>query len=180
MLKNTDCCFVFDSFHLLQETKEKNLTLHLGGSKFGDGFGTFGDGVFGQFSWQDKADRGLDFTTGDGGFAVVGDQFTGFGGNLSKDVVDERVHDGHALLGNAGIGVDLLKDLVNVGAVALGALLLATGGGLLGGLGGLLGALGWCLSHGCSGDECNRTGRVVRAGRGRRAEHSMPERVGGA
>ena len=95
--------------------------MHLSGSEFGDGLGTFGDGVFGQFSWQDKADRGLDFTTGDGGFAVVGDQFTGFGGNLSKDVVDERVHDGHTFFGHTGVGVDLFEHLVDVDGERFGS-----------------------------------------------------------
>ena len=132
---------------VLCKKKRKKFNPHLGGSKFGDGFGTFRDGVFGQFSGQDKADRGLDFTTGDGGFAVVGDQFTGFGGNLSKDVVDERVHDRHAALGDTSVGVDLLPHLVDVGGVALDALL-PLAAGLAGLLGGFCAFLGRSLSHG--------------------------------
>ena len=148
--------------------------------ELGDGLGALRDGVLRELAREHEPDRSLDLSRGEGLLLGVTAELGGLESDALEDVVDEGVHDGHALLGDAGIRVDLLKDLVDVGAVALGALLLATGGGLLGGLGGLLGALGWCLSHGCSGDECNRTGRVVRAGRGRRAEHSMPERVGGA
>ena len=170
---------------LNQQTRPKDPCLksakgNLGRGELGDGLGALGDGVLGKLTGEHKADSSLDLPGGEGSLLVVGGKLSGLAGDALEDVVDEGVHDGHALLGDAGIRVDLLKDLVDVGAVALGALLLAPGGGLLGGLGGLLGALGWCLSHGCSGNECNRTGRVVRAGRGRRAEHSMPERVGGA
>ena len=70
--------------------------------------------MFGQFSWEDKTDSSLDFATGDGGFAVVGNQFAGFGGNFTKDVVDEGVHDGHTFLGHTSVGVDLFQYLVNV------------------------------------------------------------------
>ena len=47
------------------------ISLHLGRGKFGDGFGAFGDGVLGQFSWEDETDGSLDFATGEGGFLVV-------------------------------------------------------------------------------------------------------------
>ena len=58
----------------------------------------------------------------------------------SKDVVDERVHDGHALLGDTSVGVDLLEHLVDVRRVRLGALL-----GLLGPSAAFFGALADCL-----------------------------------
>ena len=51
--------------------------------------------------------------------------------------VDEGVEDGHGTVGDTGVGVDLLEDLVDVGRVGLlaglGALLLVArdGGGLL-------------------------------------------------
>jgi hypothetical protein len=54
--------------------------------------------------------------------------------------VDEGVQDGHGTVGDTGVGVDLLEDLVDVGRVGLlaglGALLLVArdGGGLLAGL----------------------------------------------
>ena len=33
-----------------------------GGSVFGDGLGTFRDGVFGQFTWKEKSDSSLNLT----------------------------------------------------------------------------------------------------------------------
>ena len=83
--------------------------------------------------------------------------------------VDEGVQDGHGTVGDTGVGVDLLEDLVDVGRVGLlaglGALLLVTGdgGGLLAGLlllsrslagGSLAGGGGGLLewkSDGCAG-----------------------------
>jgi len=55
---------------------------------------------------------------------------------MGHHTVDERVQDGHGAVGDTGIRVDLLEDLVDVGAVGflarLGALLLlARSGGLL-------------------------------------------------
>jgi len=45
----------------------------LGGRRvFGDGLGAFGDGVLGKFTGEDKSDRGLNLTGGDGGLLVVG------------------------------------------------------------------------------------------------------------
>ena len=121
--------------------------MHLSGSEFGDGLGTFGDGVFGQFTWKYKSYRGLDFAGRKGGFLVVSYKFTCFFGDFSEDVVDEGVHDGHGLGGDAGVGVDLLEDLVDVDLVGLGlglllAALAALGDGLLSGL------LGGRLGHG--------------------------------
>lgn len=34
----------------------------------------------------------------------------GFGGNPLKDVIHERIKNGHRLVGNTGIGMDLLQD----------------------------------------------------------------------
>ena len=42
----------------------------------------------------------------------------GLGGDALEDVVDERVEDEHGLVGDAGVGVDLLEDLVDVGRAA--------------------------------------------------------------
>ena len=67
------------------------------------------------------------------GIAVVGSDWNAL-------TVDEGVQDGHGTVGDTGVGVDLLEDLVDVGRVGLlaglGALLLVTrdGGGLLAGL----------------------------------------------
>ena len=116
--------------------------------ELGDGLGTLGDGVLGELTGEHEADGGLDLPGGEGGLLVVGGKLAGLGGDALEDVVDERVHDGHALLGDAGVGVDLLEDLVDVRRVALDALLPGAASGLLGCLGSLLGALGWSLGHG--------------------------------
>ena len=83
-------------------------------SVLGHGFGTFTDGVFGQFSWKHEADRRLDFTTGQGFFTRVAGKTNGFGGNAFKGVVDKRVHDGHGFSRDACVRVDLFEDLVDV------------------------------------------------------------------
>ena len=79
-----------------------------------DGLGSFDDGVLGQFSGEEELDSGLDFTGGEGVLLVVSDQLGGFEGDSLEDIVDEGVHDGHGLLGDAGVVVDLLEDLVDV------------------------------------------------------------------
>ena len=66
--------------------------------------------MLGQFTRQDESDRGLDLTGRDGRLLRVRGEFGGFGGNALEDVVDEGVEDGHGLVGDTGIGVDLLKD----------------------------------------------------------------------
>ena len=104
--------------------------------------------MLGQFSGKHETNCGLNFATAQGGLFVVSGQFTSFGGNAFKNVVDKRVHDRHALFGNARIWMNLLQDLVNVRRVRLGTFLVLgrlAGGGLLGSLGG--GLLGRCFGH---------------------------------
>merc|ERR1719452_237901 len=64
--------------------------------------------------------------------------WTCFSSDPLEKVVDEGVHDGHGLGGDAGVGVDLLQHLVDVDGVRLLplalALLLVTLGDGLGGL----------------------------------------------
>ena len=61
---------------------------------------------------------------------VVSHQLGGLEGDLLEDVVDERVHDVHASLGDASLGVDLLEDSVDVNREGLSSASL--GSGLLG------------------------------------------------
>ena len=70
--------------------------------------------MFGQFTWKEKSDSGLDFTRADGASLVVMGQSGSFGGDSFEDVVDERVHDGHGFGGDSGVWVDLLQDFVDV------------------------------------------------------------------
>jgi len=113
--------------------------------------------VLGKFTWEDESDRGLDLTGGDGGFLVVCSELGSLSSNALKDIVDEGVQDGHGTVGDTGIRVNLLEDLVDVGRVgllpSLGSLLLFTWGssGLLAGFLWLVrsgGLSGWGLSTG--------------------------------
>ena len=96
--------------------------------------------MLGKLTGKLKADGGLDLAGLKGGLLVVLGELSGLSSDAVEDVVDEGVHDTHSLLGDASVGVNLLKDLVDVGRVRLGPLGLPLGGGgLLGGLGGFLG-----------------------------------------
>ena len=89
----------------------------LGAGVFGDGLGALGHCVFGQLSGKKQTDGGLDFARSDGRLFVVLRQAGGLGGDPLEDVVDKRVHDGHSLGGDSGVGVDLLQHLVDVDRV---------------------------------------------------------------
>lgn len=116
--------------------------------------------MLGQLSGQDQTGGGLDLARGDGGALVDGSQLGGLRGEALEDVLDERVQDGHGLVGDTGVGVDLLQDTVNVGGVGLladlAALLLVAGlagrlAGLLGGFRGLGRGLAGLRRGGLSG-----------------------------
>ena len=66
----------------------------------------------------------MDLTGSEGRPLVVVGEARGFSSEPLEDVVDERVHDGHGLLGDAGLGVHLLEDTVDVDGESLGSLLL--------------------------------------------------------
>ena len=106
----------------------------------GDGLGALGDGVLGEFPGEEEADGGLDLSGGEGVLLVVADELGGLEGDLLEDVVDEAVEDVHGPLGDAGLGVDLLEDSVDVDGEALDSASVL-GGSLGGDLGGLLGDL---------------------------------------
>ena len=98
----------------LFKTNEMNL---FGGGVLGDGLGALGDGVLGQLSGKEKSDGSLHFSRGDGRPLVVVGEAGSFGADSLEDVVHERVHDGHGLRRDSGVGVDLLQHLVDVDAV---------------------------------------------------------------
>jgi hypothetical protein len=87
--------------------------------ELGDSLGAFGDGVLGEFTREHQSHRGLDFAGRDRRLLVVAGELGGFAGNLFEDVVDERVHDGHRLGGDARVRVHLLEHLVHVNFVRL-------------------------------------------------------------
>lgn len=107
--------------------------------------------MLGKLTRKHEADGSLDFTGRKGGLLVVSGKLSSLGGDALEDIVDEGVHDGHTLLGDTGIGVDLLQDLVDVRGVSLDTLLgLGGASGLLGRgslLGTLAGSLGGGLGH---------------------------------
>ena len=86
--------------------------------------------MLGKLSGEEKSDSGLDLTGGKGVLLVVTNETGRLAGDLLEDVVDEGVHDAHGLLGDTGLGVDLLEDAVDVDGESLGSSLL--GGGSLG------------------------------------------------
>ena len=113
----------------------------LAGCVFGDGLGAFRDCVLGQLSGQQEPDCSLDLPAADGRPLVVLGEAGRLGGNALEKIVDEGVHDGHGLAGDASVGVDLLEDLVDVHGVGLLALLLLLLVALLNTLLGLAGLL---------------------------------------
>ena len=79
--------------------------------------------MLGELSWEDESDSRLDFSGGEGGSLVVGDELGGFTGEFTEDVVNEGVHDGHGSLGDTGLWVNLLEDSVDVDGEGFGSLL---------------------------------------------------------
>ena len=121
--------------------------LNLAAGELGDGFGSFGNGVLGQFTGKHEANSSLDLAAAEGGLLVVSGELSGFSGDALENVVDERVHDGHSFLGDTSVRVDLLQHAVDVGRVRFHALLGSGGGGGL--FGRFCRFLGGCLGHGC-------------------------------
>ena len=119
------------------------------GRVLGDGLGALSDGVAGELTGEEETHGGLDLAGAEGVAAVVADEAGALGGNALEDIADEGVHDGHGLLGDASLGVDLLEDTVDVDGEGFGSSLL--GGGLLLG-GSLLLSLGGLLGNGLLGD----------------------------
>ena len=106
------------------------------GRVLGDGLGALRDGVLGELTGEEETDGGLDLAGGEGRLLVVADELGGLTGDLLEDIVDEGVHDAHGLLGDAGLGVHLLEDTVDVDGEGFDSLLLGGGpGDLLGGFG---------------------------------------------
>ena len=103
----------------------KTLQSHLGLGEFGDGLGALGHGVLGKLAREHKSHARLNLAGGKSGFLVVEGQAASFATQALEHVLDERVHDGHSFLGDAGVGVHLLQHLEDVCGVALRALLLA-------------------------------------------------------
>ena len=85
----------------------------------GHSLGSLRHSVLGQLTREQETDSSLDFTAGDGGSVVVVGQTRGLSSNALKDVIHERIHDGHGLAGDTSVGVHLLQHLVDVDGVRL-------------------------------------------------------------
>ena len=75
--------------------------------------------MLGQLTGEEQPHGGLDLPGGDGGPLVVAGQAGGLASNPAEDVIHEGVHDAHGLGGDAGVGVHLLQDLVDVDGIGL-------------------------------------------------------------
>ena len=70
--------------------------------------------MLGQFTWENQADRGLNFSTSNCGSLVHAAELRCFVGDLVEGISHEVVHDRNALLGNAGIWMNLLQYLGDI------------------------------------------------------------------
>ena len=102
--------------------RDKRSNIKHSGLVLGDGLGSLSDGVSGELSGEEESDSGLDLSGGEGGLLVVSNELGGLVGDSVEDIVDERVHDEHGLLGDSSLGVNLLEDLVDVDGEGLGSL----------------------------------------------------------
>lgn len=66
--------------------KQDQSTLFRRGRVLGDGLGALRNGVLGQLTGKDEADRGLDLSGRDGGLLVVGGKLGSLGGNALEDI----------------------------------------------------------------------------------------------
>lgn len=143
VLKRTDLTNMY-KISLLDEGERSidRPTTLLGAGVLGYGFGTFTDGVLGQFTGQEKAHRSLNFPARYRRPLVVVGETRSFGSDSFKNIINKTVHDTHGLTGNSGIGMYLFKHFVNVNRVTFlppALLLFVSLGDVLLGLSGLLG-----------------------------------------
>ena len=81
---------------------------------FGDSFSSLRNCVSCQLSGEDELDSWLDLSGRKSSSLVESDELGALSGDSVESVMNEGVDDVHGLLGNADIGVHLLKDLVDV------------------------------------------------------------------
>ena len=102
----------------------------LGLGELGHCLGALGDGMLGKLTGKHKADGGLDIAAAHGRALVHAAKLGCLRGDLLEGVLNKIVDDGHALLGDARLGVHLLHDLEDISLVrdnSLAALLLHRG-----------------------------------------------------
>ena len=87
--------------------------------EFRDGLGALGDSVFAELAREHEPDRSLDLAGRERFLLGVAAELGGLESDALEDIINKRVHDRHALLGDARVRVDLLEDAVDVGRIAL-------------------------------------------------------------
>ena len=128
------------------------MRLGSGGCELGHGLGSLRDGVLCKLTRKEKANGSLDLAGRKSALLVVARKLRGFKSKALEDVVDERVQNRHASLGDASVGVNLLQHLVDVRRVGFhSSLLVALGTSFLGccldGLNALLSGCGRSFGH---------------------------------
>ena len=78
--------------------------------ELGDGLGALGDSVLRELAGEHEADRSLDLSRGEGLLLAVAAELGRLESDALEDVIDEGVHDRHALLGDTRVGVDLCAE----------------------------------------------------------------------
>ena len=78
--------------------------------EFRDGLGALRDGVLRELAREHEPDRCLDLTAGEGLLLAVAAELGRLESDALEDVIDEGVHDRHALLGDTRVGVDLCAE----------------------------------------------------------------------
>ena len=79
----------------------------------GDGFGSLSDGMAGELTREDQLGGSLHFAARQGLLLGVLGYAGGLGAQSVEEVIAERVHNEHALLGDSKLGVHLLQDSVD-------------------------------------------------------------------
>ncbi len=75
--------------------------------------------MLGELAGENEADGSLDLSGRESGLLGVASELSALCDDLLEDVANEGVHDGHALLGDASLRVNLLEHLVDVRGVLL-------------------------------------------------------------
>merc|ERR1719186_1328391 len=85
----------------------------------GNSLRTLRHSMLSKLSGKEKPHGSLNLTGSNGGPLVVVSKTARFCSNTLEQIVNERIHNAHGFGGHAGVGVDLLQDLVDVDGVRL-------------------------------------------------------------
>ena len=126
---------------IVQKQNKKNKSLL---DVFSNSLGSFRDSVSSEFSGEDELDSRLNFSGRESSSFVESNEFWSFSGNSVESIMNEWVHDVHGFFGNTNVGVDLLKNFIDIDGEGLDS----SSSGFL--VSGFSFGLGWFLaSHFC-------------------------------